>query len=111
MSAAIICMNVSYGIPFLCRLIWVRNDMPKGPFDLGKFGLPLNFISVLWITFFSVILCIPPFSPITPENFNWSPVMIGGVMAFSLFFWLISGRYNYKGTNVNTAAEQVQEST
>lgn len=96
---------------FVHRLIWVRNDMPKGPFDLGKFGLPLNFISVLWITFFSVILCIPPFSPITPENFNWSPVMIGGVMAFSLLFWLMSGRYNYKGTNVNTAAEQVQEST
>ncbi|CAO3626108.1 unnamed protein product [Mucor hiemalis] len=109
MSASIICVNVSYGIPFLCRLIWVRNDMPKGPFDLGRFGLPLNLISVVWITFFSVILCIPPFSPITPENFNWSPVMIGGVMIFSLLFWLVSGRFNYKGTNVNTVVNTVIE--
>ncbi|CAO3626100.1 unnamed protein product [Mucor hiemalis] len=109
MSAAIICMNVSYGIPFLCRLIWVRNDMPKGPFDLGKFGLPLNFISVIWITFFSVILCIPPFSPITPENFNWSSVMIGGVMIFSMLFWLVSGRFNYKGTNVNSVVNTMVE--
>lgn len=100
MSTSVISINVSYGLPFLCRLIWVRNDMPKGPFSLGRFSIPLNIISVVWVCFFGVILCIPSVSPVTPETFNWSSVMIGGVMIFSLFFWFISGRHNYKGTNI-----------
>ncbi|KAG1171685.1 hypothetical protein G6F70_006816 [Rhizopus microsporus] len=49
MSTAVISVNISYGLPLLCRLIWTRNKMPKGPFSLGKFGLPLNAISVAWI--------------------------------------------------------------
>ncbi|CAO3626288.1 unnamed protein product [Mucor hiemalis] len=100
MSTSVISINVSYGLPFLCRLIWVRNDMPKGPFSLGRFSIPLNIISVVWVCFFGVILCIPSVSPVTPETFNWSSVMISGVMIFSLFFWFISGRHNYKGTNI-----------
>ncbi|KAG2199321.1 hypothetical protein INT47_012955 [Mucor saturninus] len=97
MSAAVIAINVSYGMPFLCRLIWVRNDMPKGPFNLGKFGIPLNIISVVWIIFFSVVLCIPSVSPVSPESMNWSSIMLGGVMIFSLIFWFVSGRKNHRG--------------
>ncbi|RCI05540.1 hypothetical protein CU098_013557 [Rhizopus stolonifer] len=97
MSAAVISVNVSYGLPLLCRLIWVRNDMPKGPFHLGKLGLPLNLISVVWVVFFGVILCIPSTYPVTPETMNWASVMIGGVMLFSIFFWMISGRHTFKG--------------
>ncbi|GAA5813672.1 hypothetical protein MFLAVUS_007158 [Mucor flavus] len=99
MSTAVVSINAAYGIPFLCRLIWVRNDMPRGPFSLGRFGLALNFISVVWIIFFSIILCIPSVSPVTPDTMNWASVMIGGVMIFSLFFWFISGRKNYGGKN------------
>ncbi|KAI9359504.1 amino acid/polyamine transporter I [Pilaira anomala] len=97
MSAAVISINIAYCLPFLCRLIWVRDDMPKGPFHLGKYGLLLNLISVIWISFFSIILCIPSVSPVTPDTMNWASIMIGGVMLLSLFFWFISGHKNYGG--------------
>ena len=97
MSTAVISANAGYGIPLLCRIIWVRNDMPKGPFHLGKYGVPLNIVSVIWIAFFSIILCIPTVNPVTPETMNYSSLMIGGVLIFSMFFWFISGRHNYKG--------------
>lgn len=102
MSAAVISINVSYGLPLLCRLIWVRNDMPKGPFHLGKFGLPLNLISVVWAGFFGVVLCLPSASPVSPENMNWASLMIGAVMCFSIFFWFISGRHYFKGVVQST---------
>ncbi|KAI8085654.1 amino acid/polyamine transporter I [Thamnidium elegans] len=105
MSAAIISTNIAYGIPFLCRLIWMRNDMPRGPFSLGRFGLALNFISVVWISFFSIILCIPSVSPVTSETMNWASVMIGGVIIFSLSFWFISGRKNY-GKKISSIEKQ-----
>ena len=98
MSAAVISINISYGLPWFCRLIWVRNDMPKGPFSLGIFSIPLNIIAVLWVIFFSVILCVPSVSPVTASNMNWASVMIGGIMSFSVIFWFTSGRKSYKGT-------------
>lgn len=102
MSAAVISINVSYALPLLCRLIWSRHTMPKGPFSLGKWGVPLNIISVLWACFFGVILCIPSVSPVTPEAMNWASLMIGGVMIFSILFWFISGRRKFAG-HIQTA--------
>ncbi|KAK4514235.1 uncharacterized protein ATC70_001824 [Mucor velutinosus] len=104
MSAAVISINVSYGLPLLCRLIWVRRDMPKGPFSLGKLSIPLNIISCIWVGFFGVILCIPSVSPVTPETMNWASVMICGIMGFSVIFWFVSGRKSYKGP-IETADE------
>lgn len=104
MSAAVISINVSYGLPLLCRLIWVRNEMPKGPFNLGKLSIPLNMVSVAWVAFFGVILCVPSVSPVTPETMNWASVMICGIMGFSIIFWYISGRKYYKGP-VTTSSE------
>ncbi|KAI8975131.1 amino acid/polyamine transporter I [Mycotypha africana] len=102
MSAAVICINVSYGLPLLCRLFGVRDEMPKGPFSLGKLSIPLNIISIVWVCFFSVILCIPSVSPVTAETMNWASVMICGIMGFSIIFWLISGRKNYTGPVENS---------
>ncbi|CAO3626413.1 unnamed protein product [Cunninghamella echinulata] len=101
LATAVICVNVSYGLPLFCRIIWRRNIKFDGPFKLGKASLPLNIISVLWIMFFSVILCIPTRYPVTTVNMNWSSLMIGAVVIFSYFFWSISGRKFYKGPMQN----------
>lgn len=97
MSTAVICVNVAYGLPFLCRLLWKRKEMEKGPFNLGRYSVPINFIAVAWIAFFSVILCIPSVHPVTAVTMNWSCLMIGFVMLFSLGFWYIKGRQDYQG--------------
>ncbi|KAI8394207.1 amino acid/polyamine transporter I [Radiomyces spectabilis] len=97
MSTAVICVNISYGLPLMCRIIWAGKDMPKGPFNLGKFSLPLNYISVAWICFFGVILCIPSVSPVDAVTMNWASLMIGAVVIFAMCFWFVSGRKFYKG--------------
>lgn len=40
----------------------------EGPFTLGKWGTPINYISVGWVFFISVILFFPPQIPVTPAN-------------------------------------------
>ena len=97
MSTAVVSINVTYGLPFLCRLIWKRHDMPKGRFNLGRFSLPINIIAVAWIVFFSVILCIPSVSPVDAITMNWASLMIGAIIIFSLAFWFLGGRKTYKG--------------
>ncbi|KAL1934987.1 hypothetical protein VTP01DRAFT_4127 [Rhizomucor pusillus] len=97
MSTAVICVNISYGLPYVCRLIWKRHDMPKGPFNLGRWSVPIYFVACLWILFFGVILCIPSVYPVAPETMNWSCLMIGATLIFSLTFWFISGRKHFRG--------------
>lgn len=106
MSAAVISINVSYALPLLCRVIWSRHTMPKGPFSLGKWGIPLNIISIVWACFFGVVLCIPSVSPVAPDTMNWASLMIGGVMIFSILFWFISGRRKFAG-HIQTTDDEV----
>ncbi|KAI7850006.1 amino acid/polyamine transporter I [Circinella umbellata] len=104
MSTAVVSINATYGLPFVCRLIWKRHDMPKGRFNLGRFSLPINIISVAWILFFSVILCIPSVNPVDAVTMNWASLMIGAIVIFSLAFWFLGGRKTYKGP-MQTLAE------
>lgn len=97
MSTAVIAINVAYGLPFLCRLIWTRNTMPKGPFSLGRASIPVNIIALIWIAFFAIILCFPGVSPVDAVSMNYASLMIGAVVLFALVFWTINGRYHYRG--------------
>ena len=40
----------------------------EGPFTLGKWGTPINYIAVVWVLFISTILFFPPQLPVTPAN-------------------------------------------
>ncbi|CDH54997.1 apc amino acid permease [Lichtheimia corymbifera JMRC:FSU:9682] len=97
MSTAIICINVSYGLPYVCRLIWSRNKLPKGPFNLGKWSIPINIAAVTWVVFFSVVLCFPSTNPVNPITMNWSCLMVGAAFLLSLVFWFTYGREHYQG--------------
>ncbi|CDH54533.1 apc amino acid permease [Lichtheimia corymbifera JMRC:FSU:9682] len=104
MSTAVICANIAYGMPYVCRLIWKRKGMVKGPFDLGRYSIPINIVAVLWILFFAVILCIPTVNPVNPETMNWSCLMLGAVFIFSLSFWFLGGKNTFKGPDLNAEA-------
>ncbi|KAI9302965.1 amino acid/polyamine transporter I [Cunninghamella echinulata] len=97
LSTSIIGNNVAYGLPYFCRLVWSRHDMPKGPFDLGKWSIPLNAIAVLWLCFFTVILCLPTTLPVNGEVMNYSSLMISVLFIFSISFWFYKGRRTYNG--------------
>lgn len=45
--------------------------LPPRPFNLGKWGLPVNILAVCWVVFIDVAYCIPTMYPVTLENMNW----------------------------------------
>jgi choline transport protein len=53
----IILTTTSYAIPFTANILSGRKYFPKGPFHLGKFGMPVNILAVLFITLFNVFYC------------------------------------------------------
>lgn len=40
----------------------------EGPFTLGKWGAPINYVAVIWVLFISIILFFPPQVPVTGAN-------------------------------------------
>ncbi|KAE8350881.1 amino acid transporter [Aspergillus coremiiformis] len=97
-------LYISYLLP-LVFLVFQRftapDDIPKGPFSLGKWGLPINLIAILFATYFAIFLPFPPEVPVTATNMNYAGPVLGLVMVFACVDWLVRGRRKWTGPTVN----------
>ena len=64
---------------------------------LGRWEMFPNIVSVIFTVFTSVFLMFPPYRPVTAVNMNYAPVVLGGVILFSIGFWFYKGRKVYDG--------------
>ncbi|WFD00665.1 polyamine transporter tpo5 [Malassezia yamatoensis] len=95
-------MDFSYLIPIACRQIF--QDHPDvlykpGPFSLGRgwFARVVNGIAIVWTIFECTILSIPLSLPITAPTFNYSWVIMMGVLVLSIIWYLLYAHKHYKG--------------
>ncbi|KAJ3268090.1 hypothetical protein HDU76_011510, partial [Blyttiomyces sp. JEL0837] len=109
-SFGVIGTYLAYLVPIVLRVVMHRH-FPKGPFNLGVFGVPVGIVSSLFLVFASIALILPTSSVGSPDDyedyptymtayleaFNWAPLAVFGLtLAFSSF-WLISARKWFKG--------------
>lgn len=79
------------------RKIWYPKTLPARRWDLGRFGLPINIIGVLYCFFAMFWSFWPTELPITAENFNWSVVIFVAIFILSLVMYVLKGRKEYEG--------------
>lgn len=48
-GVATICLSTSYGLPILVSVLRGRKLVKNAPFSLGKFGMTINLLSIIWI--------------------------------------------------------------
>ncbi|KAJ5677035.1 uncharacterized protein N7477_002668 [Penicillium maclennaniae] len=102
---AIISLNVAalmytYIISIGCviyRKIWHPESLPPRRWNMGRWGLAVNIIGLLYCCFALFWSLWPSDLPVTLDNFNWSVVIFGGVFIISLAMYLIKGRKEYSG--------------
>ncbi|EEA19151.1 GABA permease, putative [Talaromyces marneffei ATCC 18224] len=102
---AIISLNVAalmytYIVSISCviyRKIWHAETLPPRRWDMGRWGLPVNIIGVLYCCFAFFWSLWPSELPVTVDNFNWSVVIFGGVFIISLCMYVFKGRMEYAG--------------
>jgi amino acid transporter len=90
-SSYIICIGV---------LVWRKvSGEPLLPsrFNLGVFGLIMNVVAVLWLCLTLVIAFFPGTPNPPPIAMNWSIVVWGGVVVFSIIYFVLWGRKSYAG--------------
>ncbi|KUM58386.1 hypothetical protein ACN42_g8764 [Penicillium freii] len=79
----------------------------EGPFTLGKWGTPINYIAVVWVLFISTILFFPPQLPVTPANMNYAVCVGGFIAAFALIWWWVEARGKYTGPRTDDTIREV----
>lgn len=70
-----------------------------GPFTLGRgwFGRIVNGIAIFWTLFECTILSIPLSLPITAPTFNYSWVIMLGVVLCALIWYVVYAHRHYHG--------------
>lgn len=99
LSMAIIGLYISYTLPIIYMLFFGRRKTHVGhwgPFKLGKtLGIAFNIISIAWMGMVMVVSTFPGSIPVTPQNMNYSSVVMVGWLVFGLFYYAVYARKKY----------------
>ncbi|KAI0659060.1 APC amino acid permease [Cubamyces menziesii] len=76
----------AFAIPMACRFLGGQKWVP-GPFTLGRFGLPVTIIAIMWMTFAMVILAFPARPGPTAESMNYMVVVYCGWIGLCLIYY------------------------
>ncbi|CAF3487519.1 unnamed protein product [Rotaria socialis] len=89
--------QISYLIPIFFRFTSARKTFPLGEFNLGRFSLPIAFISSVWLAITSVFMFFPTEYPVTKDNMNYTIIVVGGVSFIAAMYWIFSARHWFVG--------------
>jgi choline transport protein len=98
-SLGVASMLTSYLISIGCVALKRIRGEPLLPskFDLGKWGLPINLIALMFLFFFWMFT----FFPVGPHpkmvDMNWASLGYGCVLIFAVVYYVIRGRHVYTG--------------
>ncbi|KAI4255820.1 MAG: hypothetical protein LQ352_002375 [Teloschistes flavicans] len=98
-SLGVVALLSSYSITIAC-LVWRRlwgEPLPPRRWSLGKYGLTINVISLLFLAPICFFAFWPLSIPVEPSTMNWAVVMFGGVMVWALVYYAVWARHSYTG--------------
>ncbi|WYZ37748.1 hypothetical protein EsH8_II_001254 [Colletotrichum jinshuiense] len=100
LSMAIIGMYASYIVPIVYMLRYGRRTLRAsdyGPFKLGPvLGPVLNVVGLVWMAVVIVFSTFPSAMPVTPQNMNYSIVVMAGWLLFGVFYYIFFGRQKFE---------------
>ena len=87
----------SYIIPIGCVLLKrIRGEpLPPRRWSLGRFGMLINILSLLYLLPIFVFTFFPLAIPVVNETMNWTIVVYGVMITIVIVFYLLYGRFNY----------------
>lgn len=71
--------------------------MNYGPFRLGRTGVPIIIVSIIYSVVGVFFSFWPGSNDPTPATMNWSVVVFFGTLTLCMGFWAIHGRKVYTG--------------
>lgn len=91
-------LYISYTIPIAILLLEHDRFLEiRGPWNLGRLSKPVAWIAVLWVTFVTIIFCLPTVNPVTSQTINYTPAAVGAVTIWAVGSWFLWARRWFEG--------------
>ncbi|KAJ4709860.1 amino-acid permease BAT1-like [Melia azedarach] len=100
-SIATIGLYIAYALPIFFRVTLARKSFIPGPFNLGRYGILVGWVAVLWVATITVLFSLPVAYPVTSETLNYTPVAVCGLLILTVSAWIFSARHWFKGPITN----------
>ena len=101
-SASVVALGLSYGIPVAINVLRGRRMLPATrAFILPEwFAWFANLLGIAYVILTTVLFVFPPDLPVTGSNMNYCIVAFGIVIIISMIQWFVDGRKNFTGPKV-----------
>lgn len=100
LSMAILGMYTSYLVPIVYFMVHGRPRLAAHEFGFFKMpkalGLVLNLVSCAWLVLAIVFSTFPTFMPVSPQNMNYSTVVMVGWMVLGGGYYVVRGRKKFQ---------------
>ncbi|KAJ5263374.1 hypothetical protein N7478_010979 [Penicillium angulare] len=107
-SAAVVTLDLSYGLPILVNCLQGRNALPERKWKLPRVvGWIADIISLSYIALTTVLFVFPPSSTVTGSSMNYCIVAFAVIIIISVFQWIVDGRKNFTGPRIDLGVEGV----
>ena len=99
---------ISSSVLLYKRLTTPASKMRYGPFSMGRYGVPVTVLAIIYSIIGIFFSFWPPTKEVTAATMNWSVAVFGGAILFSLGFWVIHGRHVYTGPIIEVAFNDLE---
>ncbi|ELR03718.1 hypothetical protein GMDG_06352 [Pseudogymnoascus destructans 20631-21] len=104
-SASVVALGVSYGIPIAINCLRGRNMLRPRPFVLPEWlGWAANLIGLAYVAVTTVLFLFPPVLEVTGSNMNYCVVAFFLIFVIATIQWFVDGRKNFKGPKFDAHA-------
>lgn len=76
---------------------WTNRPLLPCSFSLGHWGLFVNIVSIAFIVVFFIFSFFPTFDNPSAADMNWTAVIWGVLVLFSIAYYFWRGRHEYVG--------------
>lgn len=93
----------AFTTPIFIRVFFVGKRFRPGPWNLGRFSMPIGMVACAFVLLMIPILCLPAYvgDDLTPDLMNWTALVWGGPMFIVLVWFAVDARKWFKGPRVN----------
>lgn len=99
LSLCTVALTSTYNISIGCvAMKLIRGEqLPPCLWSLGRYGLAINLIALIWPLWSFFWSCSPNSHDVTAKNFNWACVIFVGIMGISSQLYGVRARHIYDG--------------
>lgn len=90
-------LHISYFFPILFFMLKkIKGEVTMGPWSMGRWGIPVNIFTLLYLIFVIIWMPFPVELPVTASNMNYAGPVFIAIVILALADWAINGRKRFQ---------------